>query len=61
MIRGAVEFLGTAEGQTIQGSSTMASAANVGNSRFTLFSLPHHLPSSPLPFIITSLLHHFPS
>ena len=42
-------------------SSTMASAANVGNSRFMLFSLPHHLPSSPLPFIITSLLHHFPS
>ena len=28
---------------------------------FFTTSRPHHFPSSPLPFIITSLLHHFPS
>ena len=26
-----------------------------------LHSLPHHFPSSPLPFVTTSLRHHFPS
>ena len=27
---------------------------------FVTTSLPHHFPSSPLPFLTTSLLHHFP-
>ena len=32
------------------------------NTRFRApASLPHHFPSSPLPFITTSLRHHFPS
>ena len=28
---------------------------------FLITSLPHHFPSSPLPFVTTSLRHHFPS
>ena len=28
---------------------------------FVTTSLPHHFPASPLPFVTTSLRHHFPS
>ena len=46
---------------TLHMQHSCSHANAICNHSFKKRTLPHHFPSSPLPFFTTSLLHHFPS